>query len=154
MRGAIERRGGVNLPNRQRGLILQAALGIIILTAISVFAFQRFGEGQEQVVNNAAYEESVTWLSLMTEIGIIEGHVFTGLDQNTVVNRTTIEDATNIYGLTITAAVVANNWALTFSFPDAASCENVESRILDHPGLAATPVPACNGTNQLVATIE
>lgn len=144
----------IKLQRKQRGAsLIQVALGLLVLTISGVFAFNQYQELQTSNRNNYAFEETSQWLGSMTNIGSLNAHVYTGLDADTVVDQTSIEDTTNIYGLAISTDIVTSNWQLTFPFPDAVACEYVLTRVVDHPGLAST-APTCNASNELVAVVE
>ncbi|MBL4571571.1 MAG: hypothetical protein JKY40_10590 [Gammaproteobacteria bacterium] len=142
------------LYSTQKGIgLVQVALALSVVAIVTLFAFQRFGEVSDDARNTAAFEEVTRWLGEMVGMGAVNAHVYTGLTQADVLLETSIDDATNVYGLAITAAVAAGNWALSYPFPAADACEYVESRIANHPGLIGT-APACSGANVLVATVE
>jgi len=141
-------------PKQQRGIgLLQVTLGLGILAVGSAYAFRSYTETSNTASNHFAFEEVSTWLGQMTNIGAANSHIYTGLDQDDVVDLSSIEDDVNLYGLDIVVAVATANWQITYPFPSAAACEYVESRVQNHPGLTTT-APACNASNQLVATIE
>lgn len=140
--------------SKQKGFsLIQAGLVVVIGGLATAYAFAQYERIALSTRQNAAFEEVTGWLNEMAAIGTVNSHVYTGLTQADVLARSSIDTATNTYGMAITAAVSTTNWALTYPFPDASSCEYVESRILRHPGLATT-APACNATNQLVAVVE
>ena len=139
---------------RQKGItLLDVLLG---LGAGGLFATLLFGI-YTVVTGTArgeiAYQEGISWLTTMSQIGSMEGHVYTGLTQTTVVERSAIEDAINTYGLAITAAPVGGNWLLTYNFPSQSECTAIMNRLDDHPGVAATPGAAC-ATGVMTITVE
>ncbi len=133
--------------------LIQMALALSILAIVSFLAFQRYSEVQDDARNIAAFEEVTRWLGEMIGIGAVRAHIYSGLTQADILLQTSIDDATNVYGLPITVAPGGGGWILTYPFPFADACEYVAGRIVGHPGLTATP-PACNGGNVLVATAE
>lgn len=144
----------IKASSKQKGFsLIQAGLVVVVGGLATAYAFAQYERISLSARQNAAFEEVTGWLNEMAAIGVVNSHVYTGLTQADVLARSSIETTTNTYGLAITAAVSTSNWALTYPFLDASSCEYVESRILRHPGLTAT-APACNATNQLVAVVE
>lgn len=139
---------------RQRGFnILQAVLLVALSALGSVYIFNTYTDTSEAAKSNFAFEEVSNWLGAMTSIAATQGHVFTGMDQDDVLDRTSIPDAVNTYGLNITVAVATNNWQLTYPFEEASQCQYVLDRIIDHPGLSTT-APSCSADDELVAVIE
>ena len=140
---------------KQLGIgLLQVAMAILILSVGAVYVWRAYEESLAASRTNFALEEVSRWLGHMANIASLNSHIFTGLTAASVLAQTPIENVTNLYGTTITAVGTASEWPLAYTFPDAKSCEYVEARIQNHPGLTTT-APSCNATtNVLTATID
>jgi hypothetical protein len=138
--------------NKQKGFsLIQTALAVAIGVAATAMSYNLYQRTYDTAQSNAAYEEVNLWLAQMTNIGSLNAHVYTGLDADDLIEQTSIESTTNVYGKTIALSVVTNNWQMAYPLPDMDACRYVLSRIANHPGLASTPTCA---TNTLTAVVE
>ncbi len=144
------------VPRRQIGAnyLVGALIALAIGGAAGIYMIAQGGEGGGEMMNQAAVDEVISWLNSMHMIGITRGFDYTGLDETDLIAETSIDDEANVFGIDIGVAVAAGNWQLTYTAPDAASCNYILQRIDEHQGLVAANPVACTAAGVLTATVE
>lgn len=141
---------------KQAGIgLVQIALALMVVGASTSLAIQRYNETQSEAMNTAAFEEVSRWLSEMANIGVVSQHDYTGLTETSLIDQTSIANATNVFGQPIVLVESTGDWQMTYPFNSIAACNYVRVRVLDYPGLNAT-APICSGvdSDELVIEVE
>lgn len=137
-------------------------LGLTVVGAASVLAYNQFTGVQSAAINQQAYDEVAAWITAAYGASIANGFNNTATnvaDADALIAETSLTTATNAWAQTITVAAVATNINITYPFggQDAdsaqANCSFVRARLLQADGTtpsfsALTAAPAaCTATN-------
>lgn len=116
--------------------LVQIALGLLVLSASLVFAFNQYNKVQTSVRTQASIAEINQWVGAVASLLAIGG----AIDASRVISETAIEDAINIYGYSIDVTSEGRDGhRITYNMPATANCDALSALLTGSYNQSTSP---------------